>query len=173
MLNDIFREARSEAEFNVHVQPDLGFLHLGGITPGLPGAWPDVSMHRQYVYFALLNACALSTFLAATFLSLIAGHITTACHRYAHKLGEFGVEEDGPLQRFEIFRRSNSCFDVAHRTTTNDDCATFCAQALWMCTARRYPSPCPCCHLSDVAWAWAHECGAHVQHLRSEAGPSW
>ncbi|CAE7214485.1 unnamed protein product [Symbiodinium pilosum] len=34
------------------------------------------------------------TFLIATFCSLIAGHITTACHRYAHKLGEFGVEEE-------------------------------------------------------------------------------
>mmetsp|Transcript_33356 Transcript_33356/g.69614 ORF Transcript_33356/g.69614 Transcript_33356/m.69614 type:complete len:574 (-) Transcript_33356:102-1823(-) len=65
LLNDIFREARSEAEFNVHVQPDLGFF----------------------------------TFLAATFLSLIAGHITTACHRYAHKLGEFGVEEDHDKRR--------------------------------------------------------------------------
>ncbi|CAE7290805.1 unnamed protein product [Symbiodinium microadriaticum] len=39
------------------------------------------------------------TFLAATFLSLIAGHITTACHRYAHKLGEFGVEEDNDKRR--------------------------------------------------------------------------
>lgn len=27
-------------------------------------------------------------------MSLICGHITTACHRYAHKIGEFGVDSD-------------------------------------------------------------------------------
>ncbi|CAK9009825.1 unnamed protein product [Durusdinium trenchii] len=36
------------------------------------------------------------TFLIATFMSLVCGHVTTACHRYAHKLGEFAVEDDAP-----------------------------------------------------------------------------
>ena len=32
LLHDIFHEAGAEAAFNVHVQPDLGFLHLDGIN---------------------------------------------------------------------------------------------------------------------------------------------
>ena len=80
LLQDIFREAGDEANLNVYVQPNLGFLQL-------------VCMWLQRLRGP--HTDGLSTFLAATFCSLIAGHITTACHRYAHKLGEFGVEEDG------------------------------------------------------------------------------
>lgn len=39
------------------------------------------------------------SFLVATFMSLICGHITTACHRYAHKIGEFGVDSDATKSR--------------------------------------------------------------------------
>lgn len=48
-----------------------------------------MDLHRCSHVFAVP-----SSFLVATFMSLILGHITTACHRYAHKLGEYGVEGD-------------------------------------------------------------------------------
>lgn len=37
---------------------------------------------------------AFHCFLIATLLSLVLGHVVTACHRYAHKVGEYGVPDD-------------------------------------------------------------------------------
>lgn len=47
------------------------------------------------------------TFLIATFMSLVCGHVTTACHRYAHKLGEFAVEDD-------VLEKTRLCYKLEH-----------------------------------------------------------
>ncbi|CAJ1403960.1 unnamed protein product [Effrenium voratum] len=48
------------------------------------------------------------TFLIASFVSLILGHITTACHRYAHKLGEFGMENN-------VLEKRRLCYELCSR----------------------------------------------------------
>lgn len=53
------------------------------------------------------------SFLIATFMSLICGHVTTACHRYAHKIGEFGVQGDvAQKRRLCYVLPSSSAVDV-------------------------------------------------------------
>lgn len=55
------------------------------------------------------------SFLIATFMSLVCGHVTTACHRYAHKIGEFRIEDDVTQKRRLCYFVQSSETDVHGR----------------------------------------------------------